>query len=70
MRSYFLALKLGKQQMAFGKKCATNLSLKFGVQIAVEIEQQFFVHRRFFAWRKKLGDINPMCDEGLKVESK
>jgi hypothetical protein len=46
-------LKLGKRQTAFGKKCA-NLSLKFGVLIADEIEQQFFCEPVTFFFAKKV----------------
>jgi len=48
MISFFLAPKLGKRRTAFGEKCA-NLSLKFGVLIVGEIEEQNFVHQRLFA---------------------
>jgi len=44
---------LVKQQTAFGKKCP-NLSLKFGVLIVGEIEQQFVVPGVFSLGEKSL----------------
>jgi hypothetical protein len=46
----FLAHSVWQTAIKLAKKC-TNLSLKFGVLIVGEIEQQFFCGRRLFDLR-------------------
>ncbi len=57
-----MAQSVWQTMKKFGKNC-TNLSLKFGVLIVDEIEQQFFRQMLCagnFLLCKKVGEIDPM----------